>query len=231
VKPLVIAHRGASARVRENTVAAFVEARRLGADMVELDVRRTADGALAVLHDPVVPGLGPVCELAAAELPGWLPLLDAAVEACDGMQVNLELKDLPGEPGFVTDRAVAAAVAGWARAADVVDRLLISSFDLAAIDRVHAIEPSVRTAWLTLAGYDQSLAAHTCVVNGHVALHPAEAAVTAALLAEAHELGLTVNTWTVDDPARMRLLAGWGVDGIVTNTPDVLVQALRERRP
>ena len=41
----------------------------------------------------------------------------------------------------------------------------------------------------------------------------------------------TVNTWTVDDPARMRLLAGWGVDGIVTNTPDVLVQALRERRP
>ena len=229
--PLVIAHRGASARVRENTLDAFAEARRLGADMVELDVRRTADGALAVLHGPAVPGAGPVCELAADELPGWLPLLDAAVEACAGMQVNVELKDLPGEPGFDADHALAVAVASWARAADVIDRLLISSFDLAAVDRVHAAEPSVRTAWLTASGYDQLAAARTCVSHGHVALHPAEVGVTAALVVDAHHLGLTVNAWTVDDPARMRVLAGWGVDGIVTNTPDVLVDVIRGRQP
>jgi glycerophosphoryl diester phosphodiesterase len=147
------------------------------------------------------------------------------------MQVNVELKDLPGEPGFDADHALAVAVAAWTRAADVIDRLLISSFDLAAVDRAHATEPEVRTAWLTVSGYDQSAAARTCVAHGHVALHPAEAAVTAALVAEAHELGLTVNAWTVDDRARMRVLAGWGVDGIVTNMPDVLVDAIRARQP
>jgi len=199
--------------------------------MVELDVRRTADGALAVLHDPAVPGLGPVCGLDAAELPAWLPLLEAAVEACDGMHVNVELKDLPGEPGFDADGALAVAVATWARTAGVVDRLLVSSFDLTAVDRVRVTEPALRTAWLTLPGYDQSEAARTCVARGHAAVHPPESVVTATLVADAHERGLGVNAWTVDDPARMRVLAGWGVDGIVTNTPDVLVQALRERRP
>ena len=60
----------------------------------------TSDGALAVHHDPAVPGVGPLAELAAADLPPSVPLLGAALDACAGMVVNIEIKNLPGEPGF-----------------------------------------------------------------------------------------------------------------------------------
>jgi len=85
----ILGHRGASDHARENTLEAFVVARRLGADGVELDVRETADGALAVHHDAAIPGLGPVADLTVAQLPAYVPLLDAALEACEGMVVNV----------------------------------------------------------------------------------------------------------------------------------------------
>src|SRR5688572_20980568 len=91
----VIAHRGASAVRRENTVEAFVEARRLGADMVELDVRRTVDGALVIHHDALIPELGAIHELRQNALPPWVPTLEQAMEACDGMTVNIEVKNWP----------------------------------------------------------------------------------------------------------------------------------------
>ncbi|HWW52779.1 MAG TPA: glycerophosphodiester phosphodiesterase family protein, partial [Acidimicrobiales bacterium] len=72
----LLAHRGATAVARENTVAAFAGAASVGADGVELDVRATADGIVVVVHDGVVDGLGPVAELTAGQLPTWLPTLD-----------------------------------------------------------------------------------------------------------------------------------------------------------
>ena len=107
----VIAHRGAWARHRENTLEAFVEARRLGADGVELDVRASADGALVVHHDAEIPGVGGVARLTVAELPAWVPLVSAALDACAGMTTVLEIKNLPGvvkkpqhEPGIRPNR-------------------------------------------------------------------------------------------------------------------------------
>ena len=75
----------------ENTLEAFAEAKRLGADGVELDVRLTSDGALAVHHDPLIDGLGPVSGLTVPELPGHIPLLADALAVCEGMVVNLSL--------------------------------------------------------------------------------------------------------------------------------------------
>src|SRR5580693_8567760 len=91
----VFAHRGRTDGFAENTLEAFAEAKRLGADGVELDVRLTADGALAVHHDPTIDGLGPVADLTVPELPAHVPLLVDALTVCDGMVVNVEIKNEP----------------------------------------------------------------------------------------------------------------------------------------
>ena len=106
----VHAHRGSpdpAAGVGENTLEAFLRARRLGADGVELDVRLTADGALAVHHDPVVRGIGPVRELAADQLPASVPAPGRGPGRLRRAEVNIEIKNLPGEPGFDPDERMA----------------------------------------------------------------------------------------------------------------------------
>ena len=226
--PLVIAHRGASLVRPENTIEAFQEARRLGADMVELDARCTADGAVAVHHDPVLPGAVALSTLASDQLFSEIPLLGAALAACAGMGVNVELKDLPGDPGYDPSYPLVDAVLAVVDEAGAAERVLLSSFDLAAVDRARAQQPSVPTAWLILAGYEPAEAVATCTDHGHVALHPHHLVTTPELIELAHDAGLAVNTWTVDDPDRIRLLAGWGVDGICTNAPDVAVAVLEE---
>jgi glycerophosphoryl diester phosphodiesterase len=233
---LVIAHRGAARAERENTLAAFEAAARLGADWVELDVRRTPDGALAVHHDAEVAGLGPLCRLDGTERPPWLPELPAALDVCGdaGLGVNIEVKNLAGDLDYDESESLATAVAAMLMRRDrggAGDRVLVSSFSLATVDRVRAVDAAIPTGLLTLPGLDQLGAIETAAVRGHVALHPHDLAVTPELIAAAHDGGLLVNVWTVDDPDRIRLLAGWGVDGVVTNVPDVAVDALREPRP
>jgi glycerophosphoryl diester phosphodiesterase len=97
------AHRGSpdpAMGIRENTLDAFLRARQLGADGVELDVRMTSDGALAVHHDPVIDGCGPDQPTGRRRAPPFVPLLAAALDACHGLSVNVEIKNLPGEPGL-----------------------------------------------------------------------------------------------------------------------------------
>ena len=222
----VIAHRGASAVRRENTVDAFLEARRRGADGVELDVRRGADGALVVHHDAALPRGGLIVNMHVSELPEDVPLLDAALDACEGMTVNVEVKNLPMEADFDPDEAVSVAVAGVLAERGDPSRFLVSSFSLAALDAVRAAEPSLPIAWLTLPQFDQLLALETAAEHGAQALNPHHRAVTAELVAAATAAGLAVNAWTVDDPDRMRELADLGVSAIITNVPDIAVEAL-----
>jgi glycerophosphoryl diester phosphodiesterase len=222
----VIAHRGASKAFPENTTAAFAEALRLGADGVELDVRRSADGALVVRHDPALPDGRPLANVAVAELPDWLPLLDAAVDACHGISVNIEIKNLPTEPGWDPAEAVAAEVAAFVAERAEGDRFTVSAFTLSTVDAVRAAEPSVRTGWLTLPRFDQLAAVATTAEHGHTAFHPHEEGVTAEVVAAAHEAGLVVTTWTADDPDRLRQLADMGVDAVITNVPDLALEVL-----
>ena len=223
---LVIAHRGASVARPENTIPAFQEARRLGADMVELDVRRTADGVLAVHHDPVVPGSGALITLPFASLIGEIPDLASAIDACLPMAVNVEVKNLPYEPDWDETETVAAGVASLVGERDLYDRILVSSFNPHALRRVHEVDGRVETALLTMPGWDNLAAVPVCVEAGHVALHPFDADLTPDVVTAAHDAGLQVNVWVVDDPDRMRQLADWGVDGICTNVPDVLLNVL-----
>src|SRR5690348_11168207 len=98
---LVLAHRGANRVEPENTVAAFTRALELGADGVELDVHRTADGALVVHHDAVAPGLGLLAATpfeAVRRAAPRIPTLAEALDVCAGRFVNVEIKSPPGDP-------------------------------------------------------------------------------------------------------------------------------------
>jgi len=218
----LLAHRGAGEVVGDNTIEAFCEARRLGVDGVELDVRRSADGGLVVHHDPHVEGLGPLIALPVADLPPEVPLLEAAIVACGDLVVNIELKELPGEPGYDPDHPLAGSVARFVLERGLESRVIVSSFDLRALDAVHAVDPAIATGWLTSDGYDQHEALVSVLRQGHQALHPYHQAVTAELVSSAHASGIAIRTWTVDDPRRALELAGAGVDAIITNRPALL---------
>ncbi|MGH9017440.1 MAG: glycerophosphodiester phosphodiesterase, partial [Acidimicrobiales bacterium] len=106
-RALLLAHRGGVGPYRENTLEAFRGAIDFGADGVELDVRRSADGRLVVHHDAEVPGVGAVHDLSAGELPDWIPSLEEALDVCAGAVVNVEVKNSPLEAGFDPDGTLA----------------------------------------------------------------------------------------------------------------------------
>lgn len=222
---LVIAHRGASAAFPENTVAAFAGASALGADGVELDVRRTADGALVVLHDEALPDGRPVHTLTRAAIGPGVPSLAEALDACGGMAVNVEIKNLPTEAAYDPAMAVVPEVVEELRRRGDPERWLVSCFDLATVDACHDLAPEIPTAFLVLDPKGAE-AIELAAAHGHRAIHPWVPFVDEAFVEHAHAAGLLVNTWTIDDPARIVELAAFGTDGVVTNAPDVARAAL-----
>jgi glycerophosphoryl diester phosphodiesterase len=220
----VLAHRGASRVERENTVEAFRRAGLLGSDGVELDVRCAADGALVVHHNPQLADGRVISSLRAADLSSHIPSLDAALDACSGMWVNVEIKNDPDEADFdPTDSIADETVAALLRRGDD-DRWLISSFRLETVDRCRALAPQIRTAWLVTEVPDDVIA--VLVAHCHRALHPWVAALRRSHIDACHAAGIEVNTWTCDDPVRMAELIEWGIDGICTNVPDVAVAVI-----
>jgi glycerophosphoryl diester phosphodiesterase len=233
VKPLVIAHRGAGRVAPENTVEAFLGAARLGADGVELDVHRTGDGALVVHHDADAHGVGVLAESALVEIRAArpdIPTLEEALDACAGMLVNVEVKNLPGDADYdATDVAAAAVVEVLTRRASR-DDVLVSSFNLESADRVRALDPSIPTGFLTLVGLDPVDGVEVAHAHGHGAVHPdarsLAGSVAEATITRAHELGMAVNVWTVNGEEEMRRLAAVGVDALITDVPDVARRVL-----
>ncbi len=236
--PQVIAHRGASAAAPENTLAAVELALEHGADRVEVDLRRTADGALVLLHDAtprrttdVDPGRAgnPVESFSLAALRrldagSWfdvrfagqrVPVLGELLELVRGRAgVHLELKDPARHPGV--ERQVLAALG---RDDDVV----VQSFDHASVRRLHALAPEVPVALLVEerphADLLRTAAGFAAEVN------PALTAVDADVVAALREHGLRTSTWTVNAAADLRRVAALDVDGIITDEP-ALARAL-----
>jgi glycerophosphoryl diester phosphodiesterase len=229
-RPLVLAHRGASAQAPANTLDAFALARTLGADGVELDVRRTADGVLVVHHDPDAAGIGLLADAGFAAVRAArpdLPTLAEALAQCAGLLVNVEIKCLPWEPDADgPERRVLRAVIEQVRAA--MTEVVISSFELDAVDACRALAPELTTAWLT-SGLELAATIPLAAERGHRWLHPdRESALAAspATIARAHADELLVDVWTVDDPGEVQRLVALGVDGIITNVPDVVLALL-----
>ena len=215
----VFGHRGASAAEPENTVAAFARAKEMGADGVELDVRRHESGMLAVAHDAVL----------GTTLAPTVPDLATALDACEGMTVNIEIKNYKGDPDFDEDETLAARVVELLHEREGRDEVFISSFGLACINRVRELDPSISTAFLVTHAPDDDVIGRIIdrtVRHGHQGVNPHHAGVTPRLVELAHARGLTVNVWTVDDPTRIRQLADLGVDSVITNVPDVALSVL-----
>lgn len=220
--PAVWAHRGARDAEPENTVAAFARAVELGADGVELDVRRLADGALAVHHDARLADGTPLAGLGVGDLPPHVPVLGAALAACATLLVNVELKVERREPAAPLVDALVPVLVAWG------GRVVVSSFLPRVVDAVRAAAADLATAQLTLVPIKpRSRMAAGIARRGHGAWHPHHATLGPATIAAAHAFGLAVHTWTVNDPGRMRELAAWGVDAIVTDDVPLALEVLR----
>jgi glycerophosphoryl diester phosphodiesterase len=158
-----------------------------------------------------------------------IPTLAEALGACSGLLVNVEIKNSPLEPGFDREERTADAVVALLDDRAGADRVLVSSFQFPTIARVRACSASVATGLLTVTRADPRLL-DRIVERGHQAIHPGRRAMSRRraeqIVADAHDRGLRVNVWTVNAPVTMTRLADVGVDGLITDVPDVARAAL-----
>jgi len=235
-RPLVIAHRGASAQRPENTLPAFELAVEQAADMIETDLHRTRDGAVVIVHDERLSGLGgrgeiadtTLAEVRALDAGGGehIPTLDEVLDAF-GSRVawNLELKratraDYDGLEHLALDAVAARKLLG---------RTLFSSFYDSVLARLRALSSEARIGLLLSRRHPQA-ALERARSLGAEAIHPEAALVEPDLVERAHAAGLAVYPFTVDDTAEMRRLLALGVDGLFTTHPDRLRALVDARR-
>ena len=223
----VLAHRGGRGRHRENTLLALAEGLAEGADGVELDVRLSSDGVPVVIHDPLLPDGEPVSSVPAAQLPAWLPTLEAALETCAGTVVDVEIKNGPHEPGYDPDERVAEQVAELA--ASVVGRpgwpatVVVTSFWPATLAAVRQADPAFPVGLLVHPALDAGDALESARSLGASCLLPFHDRLDAELAGQAHEAGLAVVTWTVNGADAVAKAVAAGADMVVTD--DVRIAA------
>ncbi len=228
---LLLAHRGApDPGTTENTVAAVGTALAGPADGVEVDLRLTADGVLAVCHDPVVPGTAlPVAatawEVLRAAAPG-LARVEWLLAAAAGRPVVLELKTAPVRSAQV----LVERLLGLHRAGLPLE-VTVSSFDAALVRAVRTLAPAhlgVRTALLGDTGCLATAVLRRAVLGGHDEVHPhvSDLLANPEVVAAAHEAGLRVVPWTVNRPRDLRRCALLGVDAVITDVPRTAGRAL-----
>ena len=237
---LRIGHRGASAACPENTLVSFRRALDQGAQMIECDLQLTADGEVVIFHDWTLErttdgegevGARDLAYLRTLDAGAWkaerftgepIPSLAETLETVlPSARLNLELK-CRGPAGEAERLARAAVSAVGSR--DAFDRVIFSSFDAATLRAVREASPSARIGVLWIfAPFDEAfgLAGELAAA----ALHPRAEATTPELVDEAHRRGLSVNVWTVNEPEAMLELVGMGVDGLISDHPDRLLEA------
>jgi glycerophosphoryl diester phosphodiesterase len=236
-RPLVIAHRGASAHRPENTMPAFALAVEQRADMIETDLHVTRDGAVVITHDEELAGLGGRGEIADATLAeiraldagggARVPTLDEMLDAFGAaIAFNLELKKgTRAEYEGLEAQAIEAV-----RTRGIAERTLFSSFYDPVLARLRAAAPEARIGLLISRRYPIRIVERARAL-GAEAIHPEAPLVDAALVEMAHEAGLAVYVFTVDAEAEMRRLLSLGVDGLFTNHPDRMRALVDASRP
>jgi len=228
----LLAHRGGQGPWRENTLRAFRGALELGADGVELDVRRTSDGALVVLHDSLIEGLGQVHELMSDDLPGWLPTLGEALSACAGASVNVEIKNSPGDPGHDPSERIASEVLAELEASRMrgssssPSRVVVSSFSTSTIRALSSSGAGVALGQLVSPSVDVPAAVEGAAEAGCSAVHVLHLQVDEDLVGRVHEHGMAVVAWTVNGPERVAAMLGAGVDAIITDDTEGTSRAI-----
>jgi glycerophosphoryl diester phosphodiesterase len=247
----VFAHRGGSALAPENTCAAFDNGLALGADGLELDVHLSRDGRVVVHHDPTLDRTtnltGPIVartadELARADAGSRFRRGDATPFAGQGVgvptlaevfaryrdaRVIVELK--------VNSVELARAVVEVVRAAAAIDRVCLGSFGRRVLREARRLEPAIATS---ASREEVRWALYRSWVRWPVSRAPYDGyqvpewagrthVVSPPFVDMAHRAGLGVQVWTVDADADARRLLGWGVDGLITDRPDLIVPVVR----
>ncbi|MFJ2088660.1 glycerophosphodiester phosphodiesterase [Streptomyces sp. NPDC087901] len=253
--PLVIAHRGASAYAPENTLAAVDKADVLGFDWVENDVQLTRDGVPVVIHDTglrrttdaekVFPDRAPwavkdftAAEIARLDAGSWfgpayagarVPTLRQYLHRIGRNDQNLllEIKSPETYPGIEQVTLRVLRQEGWLDREHVRSRLVIQSFGADSVRKVHEQRPDVVTGFLgTPAVADlPSYAEFTDRINPAYTSISSEYVAAVHALKGPHDKRLQLHTWTVNDAEHALQVTGYGVDGIITNTPDVVREA------
>lgn len=221
----IFAHRGCHGvpAPLENSIEAFAAARDAGADGVEMDVRATADGALAVHHDRHVPGLSEMTNVFAGELPEHVPLLDAALDACSGLRVNVEIKGGPSEAVLVARLLLDRGPGGGAPPTGV----FVSSFVPEALGAVHEVAPGLPSGLLVDWRTDPQAALADSLGLGCATLHPFVTQVDGTLVEAARGVGIGIHVWTVNADADLAAMAALGVDAVITDRVDAAVRIIR----
>lgn len=228
----VCAHRGASSTHPENTLAAFDEAARLGAHMIEFDVRRTADGRFVIMHDAKVDrttnGTGEICNLTFEEIRSLdagdgqkVPTLDEATGYAKHLILNIHA--YPQVDG--DSEAIADALMSEFRKNDMYDQAFVASTDAPLLHRLRTTEKRIRLCPLLREKYPDYVA-RAMKLSPCEVLQPFNDLVTPELVQEAHGHGLKVNPYFADDEDEMRRLIDCGVDGLLTNCPEKLLHLL-----
>jgi glycerophosphoryl diester phosphodiesterase len=237
-RPLVVAHRGASVEKPENTIEAFEAAIDLGADAVEFDVRMTADGHAVVMHDPDVSrttdGQSLVSEMTLDEIRTLgVPTVEEALRCLSGRAAaDIEIKNLPGEPGYTPERE--AAVEATLAALDSVGfsgQVIVSSFNPASIAHSRALRPDVPTGLLTEYDVEAAEALARATDHGHPWVLPFVSKVLEAgdrFAERSHATGVLLGVWIADDPDTARRLFELGADAVATNDPRAIVPVRNE---
>ncbi|MBT2402281.1 MULTISPECIES: glycerophosphodiester phosphodiesterase family protein [unclassified Streptomyces] len=254
--PVVYAHRGASAYAPENTLESIDLAMRLGFDWVENDVQRTKDGELVVIHDDtlsrttdveqVFPNRSPwrvkdftAAEIARLDAGSWfdeeftgarVPTLRQylARVQMNRQRLLLEIKKPELYPGIEEQTLDVLDAAGWLDERHVARRLVVQSFSADSVRVVHSLRPDLVTAFLgtpTVADLPR-YAAFTDRINPWHTTISADWVAAVHRTSGAHGKAMEVDTWIVDDPATARKVQDMGVDGIISNAPDVVREAV-----
>ncbi|MEH0543633.1 glycerophosphodiester phosphodiesterase family protein [Streptomyces sp. B21-105] len=255
-RPAVIAHRGASALAPENTLDAVDRAASLGTLWVENDVQRTRDGELVVIHDEslrrttdveeVFPDRAPwkvkdftAAEIARLDAGSWfapayagvrVPTLTQYVDLVDRnhQKLLLEIKNPELYPGIEQEVLKLLGDEGWLDERHLANRLIVQSLNADCLRTVHELMPAVQTGMLGMPALSD-LPRFSVFADQ---VNPSYTALSWAYVAAVQELTgphgrpMKVFTWTVDDSETARAVAGYGVDGVITDKPDVVRRAL-----
>ena len=256
-RPLVYAHRGGSKLRPENTLASFDNGLALGADGLELDVRLSRDGQVVVHHDEALDrttnATGPLADRTAAELAAvdagyrfqagegsattfpfrgtgiGIPTLATVLERYPGVPLIIELKLASAE--------LARKTLELATTAGALERIAIGSFSGEALRAARRIAPAVRTGagreetrWALYRSWVRWPLGRPAYQEFQVPERSGTTTVvTRRFVEHAHRAGVAVKVWTVDEEADMHRLLDWGVDGLISDRPDVAVAVVSAR--
>jgi glycerophosphoryl diester phosphodiesterase len=245
--PLVLAHRGANKRAPQNTVPAFKKAVEFNADGIETDVHLSKDGKIVICHnydiDATSNGKGLISDYTCDELKKFdfgsyfsedfkgvtLPTISEMLDVVKDMKlINIEIK-APKQKNDLVKRTIEEV-----RKYGLQDKVIISCFNPECIRESKEIDPEIRTGLLY---EDDDLGKEImafgvekyCAQLNANAAHPLRTLITEEEVKRLHALNMAVNVWTVNEKEDILRLAEWGVDSLISDIPDYVIDVLKNR--